>query len=99
KLAHTKPTSLRVAVVEALGALGVSSAEVDAALLDALDETSEPLRVAAASSLADVGQDAAAAALLHRLGVSAQQDRAAIGLAVSGALSRSKKAELVTTVE
>jgi HEAT repeat protein len=99
KLAETKPTSLRVAVIQALGTLGTSNGDVDAALLDALDGTSAKLRSAAAASLADVGKDGAAQALLHRLGVSAEQDRNAIGLALSGALSRSTKPELVKTVK
>lgn len=99
ELAETKPSSLRVAVIRALGMLGVSSKEVDAAILDALGASSETLRAAAAEALADVGQDAASAELLHRLGVSAEQDRAAIGLAISGSLSRSTKPRLVATVE
>ncbi len=98
KLSKTKPASLRVAVIEALGTLGVSSKSVDAALLDALHGNSDTLRRAAAGAIADVGRDAAAAALLHRLGVAAEQDRAAIGLALSGALSRSVAPKLVRTV-
>lgn len=98
KLAKTKPASLRVAVIRALGMLGVPSKEVDAAVADALTATSDTLRMAAAEALADVGRDAASADLLHRLGVSAEQDRAAIGLAISGSLSRSHEPELVATV-
>ncbi len=98
-LAKTKPTSLRIAAVQALGELASPSAQVDEALLDAIGEQSRQLRSAAAWSLARVGQQEAAAKLLHRLGVAAEQDRGAIGIALSGALGRSTSPTLVEQVE
>ncbi len=97
-LAKTKPTALRIAAVQALGELGAPSDKVDAALLDAIGEQSRRLRSAAAWSLAQVGGENAARKLLHRLGVSAEQDRGAIGIALSGALARSATAALVEQV-
>jgi HEAT repeat protein len=86
---------LRTAVVEALGELAVESPQVDEQLLDAIGHSSERLRMAAAKSLAKVASDKATKELIVRLGTSAEQDRAALGLAVSGALGRSRDPELV----
>ncbi len=99
ELKKSKPSSLRVAVIRALGSLGSAEKAVDDVLLDALEETSEGVRTAAAEALADVGRDAAAAKLIHRLGVSAEQDRAAIGIGLSGALGRSTDPKLVAKVK
>jgi len=98
-LAEAKPTALRVTVVEALGVLGVASPKVDDALLEALADPSQRLRVAAATAIGKVGKDGAARKLLHRLGVSAEQDRGAIGIGLSGALGRSKEPALVPKVK
>ncbi|MBW2458193.1 MAG: HEAT repeat domain-containing protein [Deltaproteobacteria bacterium] len=98
-LAEAKPTALRVTVVEALGELGVASPKVDDALLEALADPSQRLRVAAATAIGKVGKDGAARKLLHRLGVSAEQDRGALGIGLSGALGRSKEPALVPQVK
>jgi HEAT repeat protein len=92
------PVALKTAVVEALGTLGVSSPEVDDALLAHIGASSPRLRAAAATSLGRVGGDRAAFKLLYRLGVSAEQDRAALGVALSGALARSKSPRLMAPV-
>ncbi len=98
-LADAEPLALRVAVVDALGIMGLPSRKVDQTLLDALDDDALELRQAAAVSLARVGTEHAARALLHRLGVSAEQDRSAMGLALSGVLERSSEPSLVEPVE
>jgi len=98
-LAQTKTPALRQAAIEGLGRLGLPSPAADEVLLEALsDTTSQSLRVAAATAIGRVGQDELALKLLHRLGVSAEQDRSAIGIALSGALSRSRRPELVERV-
>lgn len=97
-LAKSKPLAVKMAAVDALGTLGVASREVDAVLLEALEAPSERLRIAAADAIASVGKDAAAHALLHELGVSAEGDRGAIGVALSGALARSTDPKLVSAV-
>jgi len=97
-LVDAKSPALRVAVVEALGLLGDTSAAVDDALLRALAEPSSRLRVAAARAIGSVGKDDAARKLLHRLGVAAEQDRGALGVGLSGALGRSRDPALVQLV-
>jgi cellulose synthase operon protein C len=87
-LAAAKPTGLRLAVLEALGTLQAGSPEVDAALLKAIDDESSDVRLRAATALSRVGTKAVAKELLHRLEVAAEQDRGAIGIALSGALAR-----------
>jgi HEAT repeat protein len=98
-VAPNEPVSLRVAIVEALGALGFRDAAVEAVFLEALGHSSERVRVAAAKALARTGGDEATAALLTRLQASAEQDRAAIGMALSGALSRSTGSNVVERVD
>ncbi len=98
-LSKSKSIALRVAVVEALGVLGAASPKVDDALLEALADPSHRLRVAAATAIGKVGKDGAARKLLHRLGVSAEQDRGAIGIGLSGALGRSRDPALVGQVK
>jgi HEAT repeat protein len=89
---------LRTAVAKALGELGRGGPAVDQVLLEALGDTDPALRAAAAKALGRSGRDAAAAALLHRLGVAAEQDRGALAIALSGALSRSRDPGLVQKV-
>jgi HEAT repeat protein len=98
-LIASKPVELRIAVAEALGTLGIGSAAVDDALLDVLDDESHDLRAAAAKAIGRVGKDAAARKLLFRLGVSAEQDRGAIGIGLSGALGRSTDPKLAAEVK
>ncbi|MBW2524232.1 MAG: HEAT repeat domain-containing protein, partial [Deltaproteobacteria bacterium] len=97
-LAEVDRPALRLAVVDALGQLGRSSDAVDRVLLEALADSSQPLRLAAATALARVGGERAARRLLHALGVSAEQDRGAIGIALSGSLSRSQGDGLLDAV-
>ncbi|HHH12062.1 MAG TPA: hypothetical protein ENK23_08340, partial [Sorangium sp.] len=56
-------------------------------------------RRAASQALAAVRIDAAAGQLLHRLGAAAEQDRQALGMALSGVLARSHDASLVARVK
>ncbi|XXY20342.1 HEAT repeat domain-containing protein [Sorangium sp. So ce216] len=90
-LAKARAAPLRLAVIEALGAAraaGKLGAAVDAALLEALDDESADVRLRAAVSLSRVAGPGSARALLQRLTVAAEQDRGALGIALSGALSR-----------
>jgi HEAT repeat protein len=97
-LVNAKPIALRLAVLEALGTLRVGSPAVDQALLAALDDESAELRLKAATALSRVGSPAAAPALLDRLAVAAEQDRGALGIALSGALGRATDAALAAKV-
>ncbi|WP_437319305.1 HEAT repeat domain-containing protein [Sorangium sp. So ce385] len=90
-LAKARSAPLRLAVIEALGAAraaGELGAAVDAALLEALDDESADVRLRAAIALSRVAGPGSARALLERLTVAAEQDRGALGIALSGALSR-----------
>ncbi|WP_437612944.1 HEAT repeat domain-containing protein [Sorangium sp. So ce834] len=90
-LAKARSAPLRLAVIEALGAAraaGELGAAVDAALLAALDDESADVRLRAAIALSRVAGPGSARALLQRLTVAAEQDRGALGIALSGALSR-----------
>jgi HEAT repeat protein len=97
-LASTKSPPLRLAVLEALGTLKSTSPEVDRTLLKGLDDESADVRLKAALALSNVAGPSAAAALLERLAVAAEQDRGALGIALSGALSRSNDAALAERV-
>ncbi len=89
------PVPLDVAALLGLGELGESNPDVEARLLEYLGHPSERVRTSAATALARVGRDAAATRLLSRLRDSAEQDRSALALALSGALARSSDAALV----
>ncbi|WP_441288043.1 HEAT repeat domain-containing protein [Sorangium sp. KYC3313] len=94
-LAKARSTPLRLAVIEALGAAraaGTLGAAVDAALLAALDDESADVRLRAAIALSRVAGPGSARPLLQRLTVAAEQDRGALGIALSGALSRADDA-------
>jgi HEAT repeat protein len=97
-LVKAKPAALRLAVIEALGTLRVGSPAVDKALLEALDDEAPEVRFKAATALGRVGGAAAAPLLLERLTVAAEQDRGALGVAISGALARVSDAALVAKV-
>lgn len=97
-LMKTKSPGLRLAVLDTLGALRVSSPTVDAALLDALNDESADARLRAATALARVASPSAASKLLERLSIAAEQDRGAIGIALSGALARTNDAPLAERV-
>jgi cellulose synthase operon protein C len=87
-LVKARPAGLRLAVIEALGVLGVASPAADKALVEALDDESPDVRLEAATALSRVAGAAAAPVLLERLTVAAEQDRGALGIALSGALAR-----------
>lgn len=87
-LATSKSRGLRLAVLEALGASGALASDVENVLLQALDDESPDVRVAAAASLARGGSPGVATKLLERLSVAAEQDRGALALALAGVLSR-----------
>lgn len=97
-LVNSKSRTLRLAVLDALGASGSFGTDVEAALLLALDDESPEIRLAAAVSLARGGGAAVAGKLLERLTVAAEQDRGALALALAGALSRSTDAALADKV-
>ncbi len=97
-LAKARPAALRLAVIEALGTLAVGSPATDKALVDALDDESAEVRLKAATALARVGGASAAPVLLERLTVAAEQDRGALGIALSGALARAVDPALAARV-
>jgi len=81
---------MRIAAIEALGALGLSSPSVDRVLLAALSEDEPQVRRAASTSLARVGSTASLREVVRRLVDAAEQDRAALGVALSGITGRSR---------
>jgi HEAT repeat protein len=97
-LAKARPAALRLAVIEALGNLRTGTEATDKALGDALDDESAEVRLKAAIALGRVGGAAAAPLLLERLTVAAEQDRGALGIALSGALARATDGALAARV-
>lgn len=97
-LAKARSMSLRLAAIEALGVLRVGSPDVDATLLDAIADEQPDVRQRAAMALSRVGTAASAEKLLERLNVAAEQDRGALGIALSGALARATDAKLAEKV-
>src|SRR5262249_14404308 len=87
-LAQAKAPALKMAVLDALGTLRSSSAEVDRTLVKALEDESADMRLHAAMALANVATPATAVSLIDRLSVAAEQDRGAIGIALAGAMAR-----------
>ncbi|MFO0612010.1 MAG: HEAT repeat domain-containing protein [Polyangiaceae bacterium] len=88
ELSSTGSTPVRRAALTAIGTLGVPSGEADAALLKALDDEEPRIRADASVALARVGSADIAGDLLKRLVEAAEQDRQALGVALSGVLSR-----------
>jgi HEAT repeat protein len=112
-LVSARPPALRLAVIEALGSLRVpaTTTPVEAskpgpaalsplatALLAALDDESPEVRLGAAMALSHVGGSAVAREVLRRLAVAAEQDRSALGIALSGALARGDDPALAAAV-
>jgi HEAT repeat protein len=87
-LVSSRTRPLRLAALDALGALSAGAPAVDDALLTALDDESAEVRLRAAIALSRVGTARAAERLLDRLTVAAEQDRGALGVALAGALSQ-----------
>jgi HEAT repeat protein len=85
-LAGAKDRRLRIAAIRSLGMIG--PAGQDKLLLQELTDDDPELRLTAALSMGRVVSDAGAHQLLQRLAVASEQDRAAIGIALSGAMSR-----------
>lgn len=96
--AATKNLPLRRAALAALGSLGAGSPRIDQALVAALDDEEGSVRADAAIALARVGSESVASDLLARLVTSAEQDRGALGIALSGVLSRCKSDDLARRV-
>lgn len=88
EIASSGSVAVRKAALGALGTLGVPAKEVDAALVKALDDEDARIRADAAVALSRVGSADIAADLLRRLVEAAEQDRQALGLALSGVLAR-----------
>lgn len=98
-MVKAKSQPLRLAVLNALGMLQSRRADVEKALLEALSDDSGDVRLFAATALSRTGGGNAASVLLERLTVAAEQDRGALGIALSGALSRADDAALVAGVQ
>ena len=75
-----------------------ASSKVTEALLSALDDEDGGVRSDAALSLARVAPGSTAVELLRRLERSAEQDRGALGLALSGVLSRTTSDDVAVKV-
>ena len=91
-LASAKNLSVRRSAVQALGELGQGSKAIDDALLAALSDEFGSVRMDAAKSLKQVGRGEIAPILIDRLIRSDEEDRAAVGIALSGVLARTKDA-------
>lgn len=97
-MVKAKSLPLRLAVLEALGTLQTPRADVEKALLEALSDDSAEVRLYAATALSRSAGNRAAPLLLERLTVAAEQDRGALGIAISGVLSRADQPQLVDQV-
>jgi len=86
----TTDLALRAAAIDAFGEIGPSGQ--DAELLAALDDDNASIRLHAALALARAAGEGSVAHLVARLTQAATEDRTAIGIALSGALSRSGEA-------
>jgi HEAT repeat protein len=95
-LAGVKEPELRLEAIAALGQL--ASGGQDQVLLEALDDEDVRVRLAAATSLGRVAGSSAALALLRRLTAASEQDRGAVGIALSGAMARTTDAPAVAMV-
>jgi len=96
--AGSKSPSLRRAALRALGSLASSGAAADAKLVIALDDELGTVRMDAAIALSKVGSGSLAPKLLSRLLKSAEQDRAALGVALAGVLARNREAATANAV-
>ena len=86
--------ALKLATIDALGALGPSDA--DAPLLHLLDDADPAVRLHAAVALADAGGAEARDVLISRLGRSEDLDRSAALTALAGILARAPSEGAVT---
>ncbi len=96
ELTRAQDLALRIAAIDALGALGPAPAasaiskraDATSALLDALEAPDAAVRLHAATALADAGADRAREALTARLEGGDEIDRAAVLTALGGVLAR-----------
>jgi HEAT repeat protein len=79
--------ALRLAAIDALGEIGPAGQEGE--LVNALGDDSPSVRLHAALAVGKAGGEASVAKLVDRLTQAATEDRMAIGIALSGTLSRS----------
>lgn len=98
KLLGHENDALRIAAMEALRVAGRAATATGKLLVEALEDDTTAVRLAAARALASVGGNDEAAALLRMLARSGV-DRHALGLALSGTLGRSDAATLVAQAE
>jgi HEAT repeat protein len=85
-LVHSKALGLRLSAIDAIGTMG--PAGQDEALLAALGDDNAAVRLHAALALGLSAGEASVPRLLDRLTQAATEDRTALGIALSGALSR-----------
>ena len=95
-LAASKNLRLRLAALAALGQIG--AAGQDKLLLDALRDDEPDVRLTAALSLSKTADANASRELLRRLVAASEQDRMALGIALSGAMSRVNADDIATAV-
>ena len=95
ELTRAQDLALRIAAIDALGALGPSPAtaapskqDATSALLDALQARDAAVRLHAATALADAGGERARDALVAKLDGGDEIDRAAVLTALGGVLAR-----------
>lgn len=88
-LVSSKDTTLRLAAIDALGALGTASAVVDDALVPLLSDDDPAVRLHASVALASSGGPKARAALASKLDGGEEVDRFAVLAALGGILERS----------
>ncbi len=91
-LAAAKDRTVRLSAIRALGDVGAAGQET--LLLERLTDGDPEVRLQASMSLGRVAGDAGARGLLSRLSVASEQDRAALGIAFSGAMSRARSEDL-----
>lgn len=103
-LAANKDTALRIAAIDALGAIGPlatrehltgGSKSVEETLLDALDDKARDVRLHAAMALSRVGGERTRETLLTKLEGSEESDRFAVFHALGGILERSPSERVV----
>lgn len=87
-LVSSKDSTLRLAAIDALGALGVSSPATDDALVPLLADTDPAVRLHAAVALAASGGAKARGALIGKLDGGEELDRFALLAALGGILER-----------
>ena len=87
-LVASKDPVLRLAAIDALGALGTGGNATDDALVKLLADPDQAVRLHAAMALASSGSTAARAALLQKLDTGDEVDRYAVLAALGGVLER-----------